>query len=252
MSLPRPIFDHLVINARDRLDAAEARYRGLGFTLTPRGYHTLGSINHCAAFGHDYLELVGIGTHAKEVRGELMRFPEGLNGLVFATHDAAALYATLAASGAPVEPPIDFSRAVDLGSGRTEDARFRVVRVKLEAAPYGRVYFCQHFTPELVWRDEWRIHTNGATRITRAVILARDPGKTAMLYRQLFGDDAVEPVRDGFSLAVGDARLDIATTAWGEAADGDDRLLGFTLRTRGPARFVPASDAFGAIVQLVE
>jgi len=146
MSRPRPAFDHLVINARDRLDDAEACYRGLGFTLTPRGYHTLGSINHCAVFGHDYLELVGIGTHAKEVRGELMRFPEGLNGIVFATDDAVSLYMTLAEAGAPVELPVVFSRPVNLGA-RTADARFRVVRVKAEAAPYGRVYFCQHFTP---------------------------------------------------------------------------------------------------------
>jgi len=34
MSLSRPVFDHLVINARDRLDEAEARYRSLGFALT--------------------------------------------------------------------------------------------------------------------------------------------------------------------------------------------------------------------------
>src|SRR5215469_8598979 len=144
MSLPHPVFDHLVINAKGRLDEAERCYRSLGFTLTPRGYHTLGSINHCAVFATDYLELVGIGTHVKEIRGELLRSPEGLNGIVFATDDAAALYATLAAAGAPVEPPADFSRPVNLGQ-RTEDARFRVVRVKAEVAPYGRVYFCQHF-----------------------------------------------------------------------------------------------------------
>ena len=249
MSLPRPVFDHLVINARDRLDEAEACYRGLGFTLTPRGYHTLGSINHCAVFGTDYLELVGIGTHAKEVRGELLRFPEGLNGIVFATNDAAALYATLAAAGAPVEPPVDFSRPVDLGGGRTEDARFRVVRVKAEATSYGRVYFCQHFTPELVWREEWLDHPNGAISIARAVILARDPDKTAILYRQLFGDAAVKPVRDGFALSDGDASLDIVTSAWSESARGADRLLGLALRTSGSTRLIPASKAFGAIVE---
>jgi catechol 2,3-dioxygenase-like lactoylglutathione lyase family enzyme len=250
MSLPRPAFDHLVINARDRLDEAEACYRGLGFTLTPRGYHTLGSINHCAVFGQDYLELVGIGTHAKEVRSELTRFPEGLNGIVFATENASALYDALVAVGAPVEPPVDFSRPVNLGAG-TADARFRVVRVKAEAAPYGRVYFCQHFTPDLVWRDEWLQHANGATSIARAVILAPDPEKTVALYRQLFGDEAVKPVRDGFSLTVGEARLDILTRAWDATAHGEDRLLGLALRTRGPACFVPAGGAFGAIVEFV-
>lgn len=250
MSLPRPVFDHLVVNARDRLDAAETRYRELGFQLTPRGYHTLGSINHCAVFGTDYLELVGIGTHAKEMRGELLRFPEGLNGIVFATGDAAALYTALARAGAPIEKPADFSRPVSLPDGN-QDARFRVVRVKAAAAPYGRVYFCQHFTPDLVWRNEWRLQPNGATGIARAVILATDPDKTAVLYRQLFGEAAVKPARDGFSLGVGNATLDILTKAWGVTARGEDRLLGLSLHTRGAKRIVPASDAFGAIVEFV-
>jgi hypothetical protein len=250
MSLPRPVFDHLVINARERLDAAEACYRQLGFALTPRGYHTLGSINHCAVFNTDYLELVGIGTHVKEARGELLRFSEGLNGIVFATEDAAALYAALAEAGAPVEPPADFSRPVTFADG-THDARFRVVRVNPEASPYGRVYFCQHFTPELVWRDEWRKHANGAAAIARAVILASDPDKTVMLYRWLFGAEALKQVADGWSLAAGNARLDILTQAWGERAKGEDRLAGLALRTSGPARVIPADEAFGAILEFV-
>ncbi len=250
MSLPPPRFDHLVVNTRLRMDEAETCYRQLGFDLTPRGYHTLGSINHCAVFGTDYLELVGIDPAATQVRGEILRFPEGLNGIVFATEDAAALHQTLAAAGAPVEAPLDFARPVVL-DGKTHEARFRVVRVKAEAVPYGRVYFCQHLTPELVWREEWRHHPNGADAIRRAVILASDPDATATLYRQLFGTAAVRPIKDGFSLAAGDARLDIVTEAWGETAQGEDRLLGLALHTRGAARLVPAQDAFGAIVELV-
>lgn len=250
MSAIRPIFDHLVVNAGKRLDDAERCYRGLGFALTPRGYHTLGSINHCAVFGEDYLELVGIDTQAKAVRGELLRYPEGLNGIVFATDDAAGLYARLAATDAPVAPPADFARPVVLADG-THEARFRTVRVAAEAAPYGRVYFCQHFTPELVWREEWRRHPNGATGIARAVILTPEPGRTALLYRKLFGDEAVRAIADGFSLAVGEARLDMVTRAWGVSAQGEDKLLGVALRTTGAPRLVPASDAFGAILELV-
>jgi Glyoxalase-like domain len=250
MSAIRPVFDHLVVNARGRLDDAEACYRRLGFDLTPRGYHTLGSINHCAVFDTDYLELVGIGAHAKEVRGELLHFPEGFNGIVFATDDAAGLYARLAETGAPVEPPADFSRPVALADG-THKARFRTVHVKAEAAPYGRVYFCQHFTPELVWREEWRHHPNGAMGIARAVILTPEPDRTAALYRQLFGEEALTKTADGMSLSVGKARLDILTRAWGVTAQGEEKLLGLAIRGIGPPRLVPASEAFGAILEFV-
>jgi Glyoxalase-like domain len=43
--LPVPTLDHVVVNTQDRLDEAAETYRRLGFTLTPRGYHTLGSMN---------------------------------------------------------------------------------------------------------------------------------------------------------------------------------------------------------------
>jgi hypothetical protein len=58
--LPVPTLDHVVVTVRDRLDEAHAAYRRLGFTLTPRGHHTLGSMNHLAVFGTDYLELLAV------------------------------------------------------------------------------------------------------------------------------------------------------------------------------------------------
>ncbi len=60
MTLPVPTLDHVVINARDDMDRAADIYRRLGFTLTERGYHSLGSMNHLAMFGTDYLELIAI------------------------------------------------------------------------------------------------------------------------------------------------------------------------------------------------
>ena len=38
--------DHVVINVRADMDAAAIEFRNLRFTITPRGYQTLGSINH--------------------------------------------------------------------------------------------------------------------------------------------------------------------------------------------------------------
>ena len=61
MPASAPILDHVVIDVRDRMDVAAAAYRALGFQLTPRGHHTLGSMNHLAMFANDYLELLGFG-----------------------------------------------------------------------------------------------------------------------------------------------------------------------------------------------
>ena len=59
MPPPTPILDHIVIDVRDRIDDAARHFSELGFLLTPRGHHTLGSSNHLAMFATDYLELLG-------------------------------------------------------------------------------------------------------------------------------------------------------------------------------------------------
>lgn len=266
-----PALDHVVVNARQGFAAAEACYRRLGFDLTPLGRHTLGSINRIAVFQHEYLELVGVDPDAAAPRAELMATPLGLNGLVFACDDAASLYGALAARGAPVEAPVDFSRPVATQAGPAE-ARFRVVRVAAREVPYGRVYFCQHLTRDLVWGRDGRAHANGAVAIQRVVIAAADPLAAGALYRVLFGDGAVAQVPDGVALRMGEARLDILARERVAAAFGvADGMAALTFRTRSldetrqalaaggvDAReeadriVVPAASGFGAALEFVE
>jgi hypothetical protein len=276
--LPPAAIDHVVVNTRDGLETAAQIYRRLGFTLTPLSRHTLGSMNRLAIFAGDYLELVGIDPDAAVKRTELLAAPAGLDGLVFATEDADGVHRALAAAKLPVEDPLAFSRPIALPEG-TADVRFRVTRVKFEATPYGRVYFCQHVTRSLVWRDEWRGHANGAIGVARMVIAAPEPDAAASLYRAMFGSDAVRAIAGGFSLAAGLARVDILSPAalaaeFGNAApDAQGRpafMAALTLRTLGLERalrtlagntdvrtangrlLVPASAACGATLEFIE
>ncbi|HET7883095.1 MAG TPA: VOC family protein [Acetobacteraceae bacterium] len=238
-SLPVPTLDHVVVNLRDQIDAGLETYQRLGFTMTPRGYHTLGSMNHLAIFGTDYLELIAAAP-GETRRAEILGAPLGLNGLVFGTEDSAATYAVLHGAGVPIEEPLEFSRPVELPDG-ARDATFRTVRLTPGVVSSGRVYFCHHFTRDLVWRDEWRHHANGAIGVSRAVIAARDPTVLGGLFARMFGDDAVSREGDGQSLAVGLSRFDIVTPEalgrqFGEAApaaDGRDEFMAaLTIRTR--------------------
>src|SRR5437763_275640 len=91
-------------------------------------------------------------------------------------------YTTIAATpcraaGLPVLPVQSFSRPVALDSG-TQDARFRTTRLDPERVAMGRVYFCEHQTPDLVWRPEWQRHPNGAVAIARVVVATADPQRT--------------------------------------------------------------------------
>src|SRR5262249_26116378 len=109
MALPTATLDHVVINARDDMDRAAGVYRRLGFTLSERGYHSRGSMNHLAMFGTDYLELIAIPKGATAGRLDLLDYALGLNGLVFGTEDSTATYTALQQAGVPIDPPLEFT-----------------------------------------------------------------------------------------------------------------------------------------------
>ncbi len=203
-----PVIDHVVIDVRDRVDEAMRRFASLGFELTPRGHHTLGSLNHLAMFAADYLELLGFAAGGA-ARPELAPFPVGLNGLVFKTADAAAAHRRAQAAGLPILPVQSFSRPVAI-DGATRDARFRTTRLDPAKVAMGRVYFCEHQTPDLVWRPEWQAHPNGARAIARVVVATADPRGSAQLFRELFGGDAVADLDGRQVMAAGTARVELA------------------------------------------
>jgi hypothetical protein len=262
------------------MDRAADIYQRLGFTLTERGYHSLGSTNHLAMFGTDYLELIAVPKGATTGRLDLLNFPFGLNGLVFGSEDSAITYGALSKAGVPVELPVEFTRPVKV-DGQERDARFRTVRMKAGVVPYGRVYYCHHFTRDLVWRDEWRHHKNGVVAVQRALIVEPDPASGAKLYADMFGPEAVRDIKGGKSVVIGNSRFDIVTEAElkaqvGDAApDAEGRnayMAGLTFRTtsvRKVARalqdgkisgviesagrlVVPAKQAMNAVLEFIE
>ncbi len=133
-AIPVPTLDHVVINARHRIDAGADTFWRLGFTLTARGYHTLGSMNHPATFGAEYLELIAASA-AETRRPEILTSREGLNGLVFSTDDSDRTYAALRAAGVPVDPPRQISQPVELPDG-ARDATFRLVSLIPSSEPH--------------------------------------------------------------------------------------------------------------------
>ena len=215
--------DHLVINTRFDTDAAQHTFEQLGFTVAPRGYHTLGSINHAIVFDDHYLELIGLPADGKTVRQEIVSSPLGPNGLVFRIDDPAATFDTLRHAGFHATPPQTFSRPVELDGESPVDARFTTVRLKPGQLDGGRVYFCQHLTPELVFRSEWQGHPNGAVGLSALHLIDVPPEPYVQLGEIETGFGLVFWTRAGF-----DARF--GPTAQYVAARGP-RYAAITVRT---------------------
>jgi len=199
--------DHAVVLVRD-LDKAQRAWQRMGFTLTPRGFHTLGSQNHCLMFGPDYVELLAVPRPhpAMQYFTDFLAMGEGLGAIALATNDAGGLYASLAADGIAADAPLDFSRPVE-GMG---DARFRIVQLPPDASPGCRLFACQHFTRELVWRPEYQRHANGATQIAALAIVAEDPGAAAGSYARLFLARP-QAIEEGLLVQTGSAPIALAS-----------------------------------------
>jgi hypothetical protein len=95
--------------------------------------------------------------------------------------------------------------------GVARDARFRTTRLDPAQVAMGRVYFCEHQTPDLVWRPEWQTHPNGACAIARVVVATADPQRTARLFRGLFGDEIVADRNGAQIIAAGAAQVELST-----------------------------------------
>jgi len=199
--------DHLVVLVRD-LDKAQHAYARMGFTLTPRGFHTLGSQNHCLMFGSDYVELLAVprAHPAMQYFTDFLAKGEGLGAIALATDDAGGLHASLAADGIAADAPLDFSRPVE-GLG---DARFRIVQLPPDRSPGCRMFACQHFTRDMVWRTEYQRHANGATQIAAVAVVAEDPEAAAASYGKLLAARPQE-IEEGLLVRTGSAPIAIAS-----------------------------------------
>jgi catechol 2,3-dioxygenase-like lactoylglutathione lyase family enzyme len=178
--------DHVVIAVRD-LERAEAQYRRLGFALTPRGHHLkLGSYNHCAMFGTDYVELLAQGTATRPSLDRFLQSREGILGIALRTADARQSFSEMRQQGVAIAEPVDFGRPVDTPAGKRE-AQFTTTELDNDSTAGLRVFFCEHKTPELVWLPQYQSQPNGVTGLAGLVIVDAGARLETVLGRALGG-----------------------------------------------------------------
>ena len=204
--------DHLAHFVPD-LGAAAAVWEALGFKVTPVSAHNVsgkpaGTSNRCVMLEEGYLELLAptMDTpHAQRVRALMKRY-DGVHLACFGTPDAAAEHLRLGAHGFEPEPVVDLQRKIETG----DSVGFRVVYVPPGKMPEGRVQYCEHLTPQQVWREPFV----NPFRLRAVYVVADEPEEVAARWGR-FGGLLPRP-EDGF------VRLD---TARGRVIIGTARAL---------------------------
>ncbi|HXF67096.1 MAG TPA: VOC family protein [Burkholderiales bacterium] len=190
--------DHVAHFVSD-IESASAALERLGFALTPFSAqsHRLepggplvpaGSGNRCAMLERGYLEFLtptGDTPIAAELRSAIKRYV-GSHLIAFGTGAPEADYARLARAGFAPLDPVALQREVHAEEGRAS-ARFTVVRVPRGTMAEGRIQFCRHETPELLWQERWLAHPNRARALNGVILCVADPQEAAQRHARFTG-----------------------------------------------------------------
>jgi hypothetical protein len=242
--------DHLGHFVPD-LDAAAAVWEKLGFAVTPISAHQVagkpaGTSNRCVMLDEGYIELLAPTSdtaNAQRVRERMKRFV-GVHLACFGTPAADAEHARLAAHGFEPEPVVNLERKLDTG----ESVRFSVVYVPPAKMPEGRVQYCEHLTPQQVWREGYV----NPFRLRAVYVVADEPEEAAARWGR-FGGLLPRP-EDGFvRLDTARGRVMIGTRKIVERVLGNapaaPALAGYALSCSDPEAFAARCRKAGLTVR---
>ena len=198
--------DHIAINVKENMDEAYKLFSELGFRLTPRGYHSLGSINHSMVFTNDYLELIGTPKGKAITRPELKKAEIGINGLVFKSDNIKKTYQHLINMRLSNFPPRYFSRPVEI-NGIEREAKFETVSIKDNIFKAGRVYFCNHLTQNLVWIPEYKSHKNNVFEISEITVIDSNPLSILKKINKITDNLKIDKLEHSITVKTDDVKL---------------------------------------------
>lgn len=199
--VPRPgtlNVDHIA-HFVPHVDSASRALERLGFNLTPYSAqsHRLepggplvpaGTGNRCVMLAEGYLEFLtptGDTPVANQLRAAIQRYT-GVHLIAFGTATPDIDHARLAKAGFQPLAPVALERSIDSMTG-PGTARFTVVRVPPGTMAEGRIQYCRHLTPGLVWQARWIAHANHAAALRGILLCVEDPQEAAQRYARYTG-----------------------------------------------------------------
>lgn len=228
------------------LDAVKPAFERLGFIVSTVNVHMnrapdgsqapSGTRNRLATPGLGYLEFLaasGDTPIARQHGAQLARY-EGLHLAAFSSADVPGEYPRLQDAGFDPLQPVDMRRTVVTEAG-PQEGRFSVLRVSPEAMPEGRVQWCAHHTPDLVWQPGQTAQPNGVEALTGVVWVVDDLDEALARYSRFVRKPSLRSSPD-----TGVVRLERGQLIFATRKGADALLPGLAIPT------VP----FGAAVSL--
>ena len=228
--------DHLLTYVRD-LDAAAATFRRMGFTLSPLSrIEAMGISNHLVLMRQgipgfaNYIELMSAHDRARlpPPMAKVLSGPEGIKSMVLGTEDAVAAQQAMVKHGFAAAPPVHVKREWKIAPGQSVFPEFDVL-MPVEAPLAFNA--CRYFNVDLYLRPEWRVHANGAQRMTTVFAVADEPAAVARRYGDLFDASTRQ---SGEAVCTTPGQVDLAVMS----SETAKRRFGLTVATAAGAGYL--------------
>ena len=228
--------DHLLTYVRD-LDAAAATFRRMGFTLSPLSrIEAMGISNHLVLMRQgipgfaNYIELMSAHDRARlpPPMAKVLSGPEGIKSMVLGTEDAVAAQQAMLKHGFAAAPPVHVKREWKIAPGQSVFPEFDVL-MPVEAPLAFNA--CRYFNVDLYLRPEWRVHANGAQRMTTVFAVADEPAAVARRYGDLFDASTRQ---SGEAVCTTPGQVDLAVMS----SETAKRRFGLTVATAAGAGYL--------------
>jgi catechol 2,3-dioxygenase-like lactoylglutathione lyase family enzyme len=197
--------DHVVHAVRD-LEAAEAFYRRLGFTVGARNRHPWGTHNRLVQLPGFFVELLAVAEPKKIVAQAPGKFSfgafnrdflgadgEGLSCLVLESTDPGAEKTTFDAAGFGSFELLNFSRAGKRADGSDTEVGFSIAFARDPDSPHTAFFTCLQKRPENFWSPDLQRHENGARAIAACALVAENPSDHHVFLETFTGMRAPRP-----------------------------------------------------------
>ncbi len=214
--------DHLVLMVRD-LEAAAARYRAMGFTITPKAQHAWGTANALAQLQGNFLELLTVDRPHLIVEAESGHFSfgtanrdflakrEGCSMLVFESQDARADVRDFVGQSLTTYEPFDFQRQARLPDGSEVTVGFSLAFVTDPRMPQVTLFCCQQQAPQHFWKPDYQVHPNTAIRCEEVLLVAEDPHDLGDTFEAIQGKGSASLLAQGLKILTARGHVTLLT-----------------------------------------
>ncbi|MDC0610026.1 VOC family protein [Vibrio sp.] len=178
--------DHILLTVKDYYSSYENLIK-IGFQMTQISNHPWGTATSFAVFQGNFIELIGVidetkfGINAtngfcfgRQMNTFHAKGEDGISMIALHSKDTVGDYSELNKRHNKTQGIVDFRRTITLEDGTPDDVVVTIGLFLDSQHTEASSFICHQHRPDLIWRDEWMVHPNGAIKIEALTYVGDD------------------------------------------------------------------------------